>query len=75
MVLACSVKRTGAIAVTGCGTEDAYAAGNGEHGYGTGGLALPPVVVRRAVRCAAIDRHHRALGMNTVLYGSGAMIR
>jgi len=76
MVPECSVKRTGVIAVTGCGTEvDAYAAGYGEHGYSTGGLSVPPVIVRQAARCAAIDRRHPALSMNTVLYGSGAMIR
>jgi hypothetical protein len=43
------------------------AAGNGEHGYRTGALALPPAVVRRAASVASIDRRHRVLGTNRVL--------
>jgi len=50
------------------------AAGNGEHGYGTGALALPLVVVRRSARSAAVDRRHRVHGTNTVLCGFGAMV-
>ena len=50
------------------------AAGNGEHGYGTGALALPLAIVRLAARSAAVDRRHRVLGTNTVLCGSGVMV-
>jgi len=42
--------------------------------YGTGALALPLVMVRRAARSAAVDMRHRVLGMNTVLCGSVAIV-
>jgi precorrin-6B methylase 2 len=51
------------------------AAGNREHGYCTGALALPPAIMHRAARIAAVDRRHRVLGTNRLLLGSGAMVR
>ena len=50
------------------------AVGKGEHGYVTGALVFPLVIVRRAARYAAVDMRHRVLGTNTVLCGSGVMV-